>query len=189
MIVNSIFQFAWVLVLYRALITSESYIHCYNVVYAICSYARFRCTHCIIVVLFGALPLLILAVFIKYSTSTLPVTITHAREFKAIGVNGLNASMDYHSKSTTSLATHEKIKSLPNRGSASSVIDIIFSLPKKVSDWLTNKTPTSKVLIQVPFNQSYAEGYRHLIPRAAFLDNRVQGEHNNATVILASRVR
>lgn len=156
--------------------------------YAICSYTRFRCTHCIIAVLFGALPLLTLVV-VSYSSSTLPVTITHAREFKAIGVNGLNASVDYHSKSITSLVTHEKIKLLPNRRNASSMIDIIFSLPKKFSDWLANKTPTSKVLIQVPFNQSYAEGYRHLIPRAAFLDNRVRGEHNNATVILTHGIK
>jgi hypothetical protein len=85
------------------------------------------------------------------------------------------------------MASREKFNSLPDTGS---VTDIILSLPKKISVWLTDRSPTSStVLVQVPFNECYTEDYRYLIPRVAFFDTRVRKIYNNVTVILTHAIK
>ena len=74
-------------------------------------------------------------------------------------------------------------------GNSDSIAGKIFALPKKILTWLKSVNPQSISIVAVPFNESYSENYRYLIPRAAFFDKRVRGSHKNATVILTHVIK
>lgn len=151
----------------------------------------FRYTHYIATILLGALPLLMLVLIVSYTSPTQRIATTHSADrttkLEAIGLNTLNSNVEDHGKFVTTITTHDKLKTSPITESVSGITDKILSLPKKIFVWLTDRGPTSTV--QVPFNKSYAENYRYLIPRAAFFDNRVRGKYNNVTVILAHVIK
>ena len=133
--------------------------------------------------------MLILVLVISNTSPTQHIAATHwankTTKLKAIGL--LNANVHDHGKFVTSITTRDKLKTSPNTRSVTGTINKVLSLPKKILIWLTGRSPTSTV--EVPFNKSYTENYRYLIPRAAFFDNRIRGEYNNATVILTHGIK
>ena len=146
----------------------------------------FRCS-LYIVAIFGAIYLLILVHKVGFTSPTQHHNIITASRSAYRRSELVQTNVDDHGKTVTSIATHYKLKSLPNTGSANGIIDNLLSLPKKVLVWLGDRSPTST--IQVPFNESYTENYRYLIPRAAFFDNRVRRKYKNATVILTHVIK
>ena len=130
---------------------------------------------CYLLFLFGVLPLLFVVLF--YTNYSLPTHVRHTRPEELTNFSAINANSN---------GKHEDLGS-DNSGS---IAGKIFALPKKILTWLysiTGMNPRS--IMTVPFNESYSENYRYLIPRAAFFDKRVRGNYKNATVILTHVIK
>jgi hypothetical protein len=96
----------------------------------------------------------------------------------------------YRPKGYTNATDHTNTAA--TKGVAADITGYVFALPKAVLMWLNSITggnPHSVSLLEIPFNTSYSEHYRYLIPRAAFFDKRVRGKYNNATVILTHVIK
>ena len=139
----------------------------------------YRCVRCLMF-LFVASPLLLTVLYyINYTPPRQHTTATHLayRPKEVVDFTAIYANVDGHSKFPTSVVANKLEDS-------SGYAD---SMPNKILTWLysiSGGNPESVSTVEVPFNKSYSESYRYLIPRAAFFDKRMRGKHNNAMVIL-----
>ena len=118
---------------------------------------RLRC----LLFLFGVSPLLLVVLY--YTNYSPPTNVQQT-------TTSTRLAMAYRPKELINFSTiNENLGS----GNSDSIAGKIFALPKKILTWLKSVNPQSISIVAVPFNESYSENYRYLIPRAAFFDKRV----------------
>ena len=134
--------------------------------------------------LFGVPPLL-LGVFF-YTKYSLPTYVHHTTSTHL--AHGPQELTNFSAIDANSNGKHEDLGS----GNSDNIAGKIFAPPKKILTWLysiTDINPQSTSIMAVPFNESFSENYRYLIPRVAFFDKRVHGNYKNATVILTHVIK
>ena len=133
--------------------------------------------------------MLVVLYYVNYNPSTHHTATTHL----VYRPKGYTNATDHRNKTTLDNKLKPSSDRTVTKDVAANVADYVFqALPKAVLTWLSSITggkPHSISIIEVPFNKSYSENYRYLIPRAAFFDKRVRGNYKNATVILTHVIK
>ncbi len=148
-----------------------------------------RRVHCLILP-FGVFPLFLLMVLF-YINYTPPAPAQHTATTN-LAYRPVDANVSDHGKFVT-FTLDNKLETLTDTKTAN-IADRIFALPKKILTWFHSfiggtLDPESTSIVDIPFNESYAESYGYLVPRAAFFDKRARGNYKNATVILTHVIK